>query len=148
MDIKDGIKKLEEQFGSRYGFLGYQVINLSMLGQPCDITFYKKKPALNIKIDQNINIALMYGAGANKLKELLENIKLSNGDVVSISEIWTINPMPVSGFTDEELASVDLSLGEEKAGPNGETLREMISETYHCNSPAEVEKFLRRFIAS
>lgn len=148
MDTQDAVKKLEEQFGSRYGFLGHQLIMLSMMGQPCDVTFYKKKPALNVKIDQKINIALMYGAGAVKLKEMLESIELSNGDRVSISEIWTINPMPEGGFSEEELAAVDLSEGEEKVGPNGETLRKMISETYHCNSTAEEDQFLRRFIAS
>lgn len=148
MDTKDAIKNLEEHFGSRYGFLGHQLIMLSMLGQPCDVTFYKKKPALSVKIDQKINIALMYGAGAIKLKEMLDSIELSNGDRVSISEIWTINPMPEGGFSEEELAAVDLLEGEEKVGPNGETLRTMISETYHCNSPAEEDQFLRRFIAS
>ena len=58
----------------------------------------------------------MYGAGARKLKEMLKNIKLSNGSIISISEIWTINPMPQKGFSKEELASVDITEAEEKAG--------------------------------
>lgn len=148
MDTKEAMEKIEEEFGSRLGFLGHQVIMLSMTGQPCDVTFYNRKPALDASIDQKINIALMYGAGAKKLKEMLENIKLSNGDVVSLGEIWTINPMPKGGFSESELAEVDLSEGDEKVGPNGETLRKMISDSYHCGSREEEDRYLRRFIAS
>jgi hypothetical protein len=108
---------------------------------------FLKNPAISVKIDQKIDIALSYGAGANKLKELLKNIHLSNGDVVSFNEIWTINPMPENGFTDEKLQSVDMSEAEEKVGPNGETLRKMIADTYHCKTKEE-DYYLRRFIAS
>jgi len=148
MDTNDMIKRIEKEFGSRLAFLGFQIIMLSMTGQPCDITFFKKKPAINVTIDQQISLALMYGAGANRLKEMFDNIKLSNGEVISLTEIWTINPMPKNGFTDEELATVDLSEAEEKVGPNGKTLREMIRNTYHCKSKDEEDYFLRRFIAS
>jgi hypothetical protein len=148
MDTKEMIAKIEKEFGSRVGFLGHQILMLSMSGQKCDVTFYKKKPTLNVKINQQINLALMYGAGAKKLKDMLENIKLSNGDSISIDEIWTINPMPSGGFTKEKLASVDMSEAEEKSGPNGETLREMIKNTYHCKSKDEEDYYLQRFIAS
>lgn len=148
MDTKERIAKLEKEFGSRVGFLGHQILMLSMYGQKCDITFFKKKPAIDVKIDQQINLALMYGAGAKKLQEMLENIKLSNGDSVSIGEIWTINPMPSGGFTKEELDSVDMTEAKQEAGPNGETLREMIKNTYHCKSKDEEDYYLRRFIAS
>jgi hypothetical protein len=112
------------------------------------VTFYKKPPAINVKIDQKINYALMYGAGAKKLQEMLSRIELSNGDTVSISDIWVINPMPPEGITDQDLAAVDLADGDVVAGPNGETMRKMISETYHCSSLKEEEKYLRRFLAS
>ncbi len=148
MDTKELIGKLETEFGSRLGFLGYQILMLSMTGQKCDITFFKKKPAIDVKIDQQINLAVMYGAGAKKLQEMLENIKLSNGDSVSISEIWTINPMPAGGFSKEELDSVDMDEAEQEVGPDGETLREMIKNTYHCESKDEEDYYLRRFIAS
>jgi len=101
-----------------------------------------------VKIDKQINLALMYGAGPEKLKEMLGNIKLSNGDSVSIGEIWTINPMPKDGFTGEELVSADMSEAEQKMGPKNETLREMIKNTYHCESKDEEDYYLRRFIAS
>ena len=148
MDTKEAIEKIEEKFGSRLGFVGHQITMLSTTGQPCDITFYKAKPAIRVKIDQQISLALMYGAGAKKLKEMLENIKLSNGRTVHIGDIWTIHPMPKGGFSDEELQAVDMSGAEEKVGPNGETLRKMISDTYHCTSKDEEDRYLRRFIAS
>lgn len=148
MDTNEMKKLMEKTFGSRIGFLGHQILTLSMTGQICDVTFYSKPPAIDVRIDQQINLALMYGAGAEKLKEMLENIKLSNGDVVSFSEIWTINPMPQGGFSKEELEAVDLRKAEEKDGPNGETLRKMISDTYHCKSKEDEDHYLRRFIAS
>ncbi len=148
METKDAMERIQQEFGSRYGFLGHQLIMLSMTGQRCDVTFYKNDPAIDVKIDQKINIALMYGAGAKKLKEILENIKLSNGDTISINEIWTINPMPQKGFSKAELDSVNMEEAEEKVGPNGETLRKMISDTYHCKSREDEDQYLRRFIAS
>lgn len=148
MDTNEMMKKIEEKYGSWFGFLAHQIITLSMTGQRCDITFYDKKPAIEVKIDQQINLALGYGAGAKKLKEMLENIKLSNGKVVNIGEIWTIHQMPEGGFSEEELQAVDMSGAEEKVGPNGETLRKMISDTYHCVSKDEEDYYIRRFIAS
>jgi len=148
MDIKEAINKLLEHYGSREAFLGNQLFTLSMFSQPCDVTFYNKKPAIDVNIDPKISIALMYGAGAKKLNEILMNIKLSNGDVISIEEIWTINPMPKGGISKEELAQVDMSKADEKVGPNGETLRKMISDTYHCSTEEEEDYYLRRFIAS
>ena len=58
------------------------------------LRFFKRKPALNVKIDQKLSLALMYGAGPKKLQEMLDNISLSDGQVVSFSEIWVILPMP------------------------------------------------------
>ena len=148
MDIKKAIEKILEHYGSREAFLGNQLVTLSMTGQPCDVTFFQKKPAIDVIIDPRINIALMYGAGAKKLKEILASIKLSNGDVISIEEIWTINPMPKGGISPEELNKVDMSKAEERVGPNGETLRKMISDTYHCETKEQEDLYLRRFIAS
>jgi len=148
MDNKQLMEEITEQFGSRTGLLGYGLIMLSLTGQPCDITFYNRKPLINVTIDQQVALAIMYGAGPRKLAELLSNVKLSSGEVVNIGQIWTVNPMPKEGFTDEELASVDLARGEEKVGPNGETLRKMISDTYHCENEEEENYYLGRFIGS
>ncbi len=82
------------------------------------------------------------------MSERLEKVSLLNGDVVSFSDIWTVHPMPVNGMSDEELSSVDISEGEQRFGPNGETLREMIRNVYHCKTSEEEERFLRRYLAS
>jgi hypothetical protein len=152
MNAKDAEASMQriihERFGSREGFLGYQLIMLSQFGQPCDVTFYDREPLINVKVDQQLALAMAYGAGAKKLVELMSRIKFSDGSTVSLGEIWTVNPMPKEGFTEDQLKAVDMSEAEERSGPNGETLRKMISETYHCKSRGEEDRYLRRFIAS
>ena len=148
MDTNGAIKKVIKEFGSREGFLVYQIMTLTMTNQPCDITFFKKGPEVDVKITSQIMLALMYGMGAKKLKEMLENITLSNGNVININEIWVINPMPAGGITKEELNEVDMSKGEAQFGPKGETIREMIRATYHCKSKVDEDYFVRRFLAS
>lgn len=49
---------------------------------------------------------------------------------------------------EDELQAVDLFRAEEGVGPNGEKLRKMIGDTYHCASKEEEDYYLRRFIAS
>ena len=58
-------------------------------------------------------------------------------------------PMPHEGWSKlEELAAVDLSDGDKKSGPNGETVREISTGTfYRCESGEEEDGFLRRFLA-
>ena len=143
MNADEGRRRLEELFGSRFGALAQQILMLSMSGQPCDVTFFQRKPALDVTIDSQINLAMMYGAGAEALKEKLERIRLSDGEVVSINDIWTLNPMPSGGLSESDLAAVDLATAEETSGPNGETLRKMISDTYHCKTREEEDHFLR-----
>ena len=148
METSAAIKRLEKNFDSRVAFLGHQMLMLSMTGQPCDVTFFKREPAIDVTIDPQINLSLTYGASLAALKDKLENIRLSNGQSVSLFEIWTVNPMPMEGISEADLASVRLSEAEEESGPNGETLRKMIRDTYHCESRQEEDRFLRRFIAS
>lgn len=148
IDVQRGIESIAEQDGSRIQHLFRQLHHLALSRQPADITLFHAKPHINVKIGQKFVYALMYGVGAEKLRELLSMIELSNGATISLVEVWTINPMPVDGFTDAELQAVDLREAEERVGPNGETLRKMISETYHCSSKEEEDQFLRRFIAS
>lgn len=141
---KNDVRRLiEEKFGSRESLLGYQILMLSQFGQPCDITFYKRSPLIDVTVDQQIALAMMYGAGPKKLAEMLGAIKFSDGSIASLAEIWTVNPMPKEGFTEDQLAAVDMSEAEEPSGPNGETLRKMISETYHCKSREEEDRYLR-----
>ncbi len=148
MDQEEAMKRLLEHVGSREGHLAYQLITLSTFGQPCDVTFYDRKPLIDVRVDQQLGLAMMYGAGPKKLQDLLTKIKFSDGTKANFGEIWTVNPMPKGGVTKEELAAVSLAKAEEKVGPNGETLRKMISDTYHCTSTEEEDRYLRRFIAS
>ncbi|HEX5422744.1 MAG TPA: hypothetical protein VFW94_04295 [Candidatus Acidoferrales bacterium] len=148
MNQKEMTKRMKEVFGDRLQMLGQMILHLSMSGQPCDVTFYKREPAIDVKIDPQISLALCYGAGAKKLHEMLSNIRLSGGEVVSITDIWSIHPMPVGGFSQKELDDVDLADGEKKFGPQGETVREMIRAVYKCKTKAEEEKYLRRYLAS
>lgn len=139
---------LEDHFGSREAMLGFTLSMLSSTGQPCDVTFYNRPPILDVTVDAKIGAALNYGAGAAKLAELLSAIRFSNGTVASMNEIWTVHPMPKDGIPQADLDNADMSLGDEVSGPNGETVREMVSKTYHCKTPEEADRFLRRFIAS
>jgi hypothetical protein len=144
---QEAMKRLEQHFGSREGMLRHTLIMLSISGQPTDVTFYRRKPILDVRVSTKLGAAQLYGLQA-RIPTLLRRIQFSNGTVAGLSEIWTINPMPKGGFTQAELDAVDLSEAEQRAGPNGETLRKMIRESYHCKSRKETDFFLRRFIAS
>ncbi|OEZ61261.1 hypothetical protein [Duganella sp. HH105] len=142
------IAEIQKQHGSREQFIFSQLERMAISRQRCDITLFNDKPKLDVLIDPQFSYALMYGAGAAKLAELLNSIQLSNGDRIGFKQIWTINPMPQEGLSDAELAAVDLSDADVPAGPNGESLREMVSKSYHCSTPAEEERYVRRFLAS
>ncbi len=144
---QEAIKRLEQQFGNHESMLIRTLTVLSTSGQPADITFYKRKPILNVRVSAKLGAARLYGL-ENQVPRLLRRIEFSNGMVANLSEIWTINPMPVDGFTQEELDNVDMSQGEQKAGPQGETIRRMIRSTCHCKSKKETDYYLRRWIAS
>ena len=94
-----------------------------------------------------LGAARLYGLESH-IPRLLRRIEFSNGMVANLKEIWTINPMPIGGFTQEELDEVDMSQGEERSGPQGETIRKMIRKSYHCKSNKETDFYLRRWIAS
>lgn len=144
---QEALKRLEQHFGSREEMLTHSLTVLSSSGQPADVTFYRRKPLIDVQISTKIAAARLYGLGS-QLPRVLKRIEFSNGTAASLAEIWTVNPMPAEGFTDEELAAVDLAEGDKRYGPNGETLRKMIRETYQCNSRKETDFYLRRWIAS
>jgi len=145
--LQEAMKRLEQHFGSREGVLTHQLTTLSTSGQPVDITFYRRKPLVNVRVSTKLGAARLYGL-ESRLPRLLRSIEFSNGAIAGLSEIWTVNPMPMEGFTQEELDAVDLAQAEERMGPGGETLRKMIRKTYHCKSRAEVDYYIRRWIAS
>jgi hypothetical protein len=143
------MNRFEEISRSRFALLGRQILTLATLGQTCDVTFFKNKPAIEVTVDEQLARAVVAGcSGPETLYEILQDIRLSNGATVNINDIWTINAMPKGGFTEEELEAVDMSQAEERIGPNGATLRKMIKDTYHCGSRDEEDYYLRRFIVS
>ena len=151
-DYKAAIEKLTKHYGDRSGAIFQMLMHLAMTEQPCDVCTYSGKRYLDVKIDPKFMYALMYGAGAAKMAELLSKIGLiSKGggeDTVSFPDIWIIAPMPKGGFSEAELAAADLKEAEVKSGPQGETVREMIRAAYRPKDEKELEYFLRRFIAS
>lgn len=144
---QEAMRRLEQHFGSREGMLTHTLTMLSTSGQPTDVTFYRRKPLVNVRVSTKLGAARLYGL-ESRLLRLLRRIEFSNGAVAGLGEIWTVNPMPMEGFTQEELDAVDLAQADERMGPGGETLRKMIRKTYHCKDRAEVDYYLRRWIAS
>jgi hypothetical protein len=147
-DYQKAAEKLAEHYGSREGMLLKQVIHFSTFQQPCDVTFYARRPMLDVTVSPKYGAALMYGAGAAKMQEMFATIEFTDGDSARLEDIWTFNPMPKGGLSAEDLAAADLSDGDAVAGPNGETVREMIRQTYHCQTDTETDEALRRFLAS
>ena len=59
IDILEAMERLEEHFGDRIAMLGFNLITLSQIGQLCDVTFYNRKPILNVARGS----AIMFGNG-------------------------------------------------------------------------------------
>jgi hypothetical protein len=151
-ELKKLGERVSEEFGGRSGWLFHILHTLALSEQPCDVCTYSGARHLDVTIDPSFIYALMYGAGPAKLGEMLGHIKLrthgSSDATVAFGDIWVINPMPKDGFTEQELREVDLTEAEQKAGPNGETIREMIRNTYRPKDDVELDRFVRRFLAS
>lgn len=96
------MSRFEEIFGARFTLLGRQILTLSALGQTCDVTFFRNEPAIDVTVDERLALAAMRGAGPARLYEMFRGIRLSNGSVVNMGDIWTVNRMPKEGFTREE----------------------------------------------
>ena len=111
---QEAMKHLEQHFGSRKGVLTHTLTMLSTSGQPTDVTFYRRKPILDVRVSTKLGAARLYGL-ESRLPRLLRRIEFSNGAVAGLDEIWTVNPMPMGGFSPEELAAVDLAQGEERS---------------------------------
>jgi hypothetical protein len=151
VDMDDNRMLLEEirrWKPDRVPLLGKQILELSLSGQPCDFTFLNREPVFDVKISPQVSVALLHAAEPEKLNRALESVHLSDGQIVGISEIWVIFPMPKGGLSKEELDAVDLSEAVEEIGAHGETVREIIRHTYHCKSEEEEDRYLRRFLAS
>lgn len=147
-DHQKAADALAEHYGSHAAMIMERVLHLSTFQQPCDITFYDRDPVIDVKISPKYGAAMMYGAGASKMVELFSTIETTSGASYPFNAIWIINPMPKEGLTADQLEAVDLREGDAVAGPNGETVRQMIAKTYRCKTQEATEAALRRFLAS
>lgn len=113
----------------------------------CDITFRNRAPLVGVRISPKLNAALMYGAGAAKIAELLERMETRGGSTFRAADVWVLVEFPYGLPTDEDLAAVDLTDGEAEVA-DGVTMRQMAKEIYHCSDDIEAEQMLRRMLAS
>lgn len=125
---------------------------LALSGQPCDVCTHSGARHVDVTIDPDFVYALMYGAGPSKLAEMLKHIKLQlhGSPVASVAfdDIWVIYPMPKEGISDEQLQEVDMREAERSIPPSGETVREIIRNTYRPKDEKELDYFVRRYLAS
>jgi hypothetical protein len=150
--IAEGKAKILAAFGSREGQLAWMLIHQAMSGCPTDICFWPhtgRKPIYDVQVSPQLATIILYGGTARQLQAYLnDGIEFSDGTVAPLAAIWGAFPMMPEMVTPERLAAVDLSMGEQRAGPNGETVRQMLAEQYQCKTPADVERVLRRYLAS
>jgi hypothetical protein len=149
MTPQEMVERLTQTFGDRPSF---QFWKLTWYAEhphtQFDATFYNRAPVLNVTLDKNyarnLCAALMYDQDIHRLKELLDHVQFSDGTVARMSDIWTLNYMP----DDLDISNVDMTGAEQVIGLGGETLRQIIRETYRCQSRVEEDHFIARWIAS
>jgi hypothetical protein len=124
-----------------------QLVDLSMRESYCDITFRNAPPLVGVRLSPKLNAALMYGAGAAKIAELMDNVETRGGRVFRAVDVWVIVQFPHGLPTEEELAAVDLADGDAEVIP-GKSMRQMAKEVYHCKDDVEAEAMLRRILAA
>ncbi|WP_339433581.1 transposase [Pseudomonas sp. EA_65y_Pfl2_P78] len=124
-----------------------QLVDLSMREGYCDITFHNAPPLIGVRLSPTLNAALMYGAGAAKITELMDRVETRSGAVFRAVDVWVIVQFPDGLPTAEELANVDLAGGEAEVLP-GKSMRLMAQQIYHCKNDVETEAMLRRVLAA
>jgi hypothetical protein len=119
--------------------------------QRFDLTFFDREPTSRHNLDKGFARALAAAINAKdavRITLLLEHVTFCNGAETNTDNIWTLNYMPPGGVTIAMMESVNLAEAEMRAGPNGETCTEMIRTTYRCATAAELDWFVRRWLAS
>jgi len=136
----------------RLALMLYTLEFCNLHGQPVDITTFRGKRYLDCEIVGEFATHLLCAYRDEVYKYRVENIRIKpkNGDetLVNLYDIWLLNPMPAKGFTEDDLKKVDLSEADRFDPLLGCNLRESIRKGYHCENDAEVDYFLRRYIAS
>ncbi|KRQ99653.1 hypothetical protein CQ12_16965 [Bradyrhizobium jicamae] len=72
--LQDAMKRLEQHFVSREGMLTHTLTMLSTSGQPTDVTFYRRKPILGVRVSTKLGAARLYGL-ENHVPRLLRRIE-------------------------------------------------------------------------
>ena len=129
-------RRLDEIFPTRECSLLWQLTHYAATGQTFDVTFYGREPSLEVTLTQEFAFEFLNavaGERADDINRLCRRIGFSDGSSISLAGIWTLNYMP----RDLDISNVDLSQGEQQVGDQGETMREIICNTYRCRSRAE-----------
>jgi hypothetical protein len=150
-ELESARQRLSEVFPSRSNHLLFQLQFFAETGQHFDVTFHDREPVLDVSIHREYArvflTALKHWRG-DKLANLLKRIHFDDGTITPIDTIWVIVPLPPVEITIAMLESADLTMAEAVASANGETVREMVRAVYRCESAAEEDWFVRRWIAS
>jgi hypothetical protein len=142
-------------FRSPQDTVRFVLVNLSSIGQSCDVIFRNRDPLIGVTIDKRLAATAEGMAGRSgisrwlkerQLSRLFGNIHFSDGSKASLDEIWTVLPVPVDGIPAGALASVDLSAGEESMHESGVTYREVVRALYRCTTRAQEDEMLRRYL--
>jgi hypothetical protein len=147
MDFAEARRRMTGLFPSRKYHLLWQLAHYAATGQTFDVTFFGREPSLEVTLTQEFAFEFLLAVADGRVDDinrLCRKVCFSDGSSISLPGIWTINYMP----RDLDISGVDLSEGEQRIGEQGETMREVISNTYRCRSRAEENFFLARFIAS
>ena len=151
-EYKSILSELDKRFGGREGFVLHALVISAASGQPTYITTYSGKRFLEVTVDPSFIYPFMYGAGPKRIATVMEEIKVRDRQgrksTVSFNDIWIILPIPKEGLSEEVLKAVNISDGDKVDPSTGESIREMVRKSYHCKDEAEVEYFLRRYLAS
>jgi hypothetical protein len=147
IDFAEARQRLDELFPSREHHLLWKLEHFARTGQTFDATFFDREPILEVTLTQEFAFELLQAlswGSPEQMEQLCQRIRFSDGSCTSLADIWILNYMQC----DLDTSGVDLSEGDQRIGDGGETVREMISNIYHCRSRAEEDFFLARFIAS
>ena len=149
--IGDARQRLLALFPTRLDHMTFQLQHYAQTMQRFDVTFLDREPILDVHLNREFarqfNVASR-AKNAKLIAKLLRRLHFSDGTTASVDAVWTINYVPPGGFTVAQLEGADLTLAEQRAGPRGETVREMIRATYRCASAAEEDWFVRRWAAA
>jgi hypothetical protein len=129
----------------------WQLRHYAQTMQRFDATFHNREPILDVTFDKGFARALnaaLRDKDAIRTALLLECVTFSDDTVANIDAIWTISYMPPGGVTIAQMEAANTEEAEARFGPQGETVREMIRNSYRCGSAVEEDWFVHRFIAS